>query len=109
MEGAALTRSGIEYLVGLGAPIKSMPARPAGVFCKPCLDWSERRPHLAGAVGAAICTMCFENGWLRRSSGRAVTLTPKGRLALRRQLFVATEVEATGNRPKVDGLASAAS
>jgi len=45
-----------------------------------CLDWSERRPHLAGALGAALLETGLERGWLeRRRSGRALLLTPTGR------------------------------
>jgi DNA-binding transcriptional ArsR family regulator len=102
MEGAALTRPGIDHLVGLGARINPDQARGPGIFCRPCLDWSERRPHLAGAVGAAICTLCFEKGWLGRSSGRTVTLTPKGRLALRTSLLVTMDVQAGDSLTQAD-------
>jgi hypothetical protein len=51
----------------------------ARVLCRPCLDWSERRPHLAGAVGAALCVRAFEENWIRRTkSSRAVAVTLKG-------------------------------
>ncbi|MGP6158240.1 MAG: hypothetical protein ACLPYS_12180 [Vulcanimicrobiaceae bacterium] len=44
---------------------------------------TERRPHLAGALGAAICERFFANGWIEpASAGRAVRLTPLGRSAL---------------------------
>jgi hypothetical protein len=49
------------------------------VLCRPCLDWSERRPHLAGALGAELCRRSFASGWIRRRDGtRAVAITPKG-------------------------------
>lgn len=52
-----------------------------------CLDWSERRPHLAGALGASLLAGWLEDGWLkRRTSGRAVTVTPAGRDGMRRAL-----------------------
>jgi DNA-binding transcriptional ArsR family regulator len=52
-------------------------------FARACLDWSERSPHLAGALGAALAESCFERGWLqRRRDSRAVTLTPAGAEAL---------------------------
>lgn len=52
-------------------------------FARACLDWSERSPHLAGALGAAVAERCFERGWLqRRRDSRAVTLTPAGATAL---------------------------
>jgi len=63
--------------------------RPPRILCRPCLDWSERRPHLAGAVGAALCTHGFKNGWIRRIDGtRAVAITPKGARIFREQLGV---------------------
>ena len=52
-------------------------------FARQCLDWSERRPHIAGAFGAAIADLFFRKGWAVRSRrGRTVTLTPEGRRAL---------------------------
>ena len=52
-------------------------------FCRPCLDWSERRRHLGGAVGAALAGRCFELGWIERVKGsRAVTITAAGRNGL---------------------------
>jgi DNA-binding transcriptional ArsR family regulator len=54
------------------------------VHCRPCLDWSERRFHLAGRLGTMICAHCLETGWLlRRSGSRALEITPKGAVALR--------------------------
>lgn len=45
-----------------------------------CLDWSERRPHLAGGLGAAICARALAEAWVERLPGsRAVRLTPAGR------------------------------
>jgi hypothetical protein len=48
-------------------------------FAKKCLDWSERQPHLAGALGAALFGELLKRKWLARSSGRAVRLTFDGR------------------------------
>ncbi|MEJ2374175.1 MAG: hypothetical protein P8Y53_08155 [Pseudolabrys sp.] len=54
------------------------------MLCRPCLDWSERRPHLAGTVGAALCARCLEANWLRRIEGtRVVAVTPKGQRVFR--------------------------
>jgi DNA-binding transcriptional ArsR family regulator len=54
-----------------------------------CIDWSERRPHLAGALGAALLTAFLDAGWLaRRRSGRAVVVTPRGLAGLRAELGI---------------------
>ena len=48
-----------------------------------CLDWTERRPHVAGQVGAAILTALVDLRWITRApSGRAVRLTPSGERGL---------------------------
>ncbi len=53
-------------------------------LCRPCLDWSERRVHVAGRLGAMLCTHSLARGWLTRSAGsRALTITPSGAIALR--------------------------
>jgi DNA-binding transcriptional ArsR family regulator len=63
--------------------------RSGRVLCRPCLDWSERRPHLAGAIGAALCAHCLAKGWIRRLDGtRAVTVTPKGQRIFREEFQV---------------------
>lgn len=55
--------------------------------CRPCLDWSVRRPHVAGRLGALLCAHCLERGWLQRdAASRALALTPAGTLALREWL-----------------------
>jgi DNA-binding transcriptional ArsR family regulator len=87
-EGGAVTQAGKNFLEGLGVELKT--ARPGRVFCRPCLDWSERRPHLAGAVGAALCARCLALGWVRRIDGtRALHITPEGRRGLRNAFGVA--------------------
>jgi DNA-binding transcriptional ArsR family regulator len=45
---------------------------------RPCLDWSERRPHLAGPLGSALLDSLFEHGGVRRGEGRGVTFTRRG-------------------------------
>ena len=96
-DGGVLTDSGGSFLRGLGVDLDAAPARGdqrAGgrMFCRPCLDWSERRPHIAGVVGAAFCRTCFAQGWLRRIDGaRAVTITPAGQMALKRAFDLSGE------------------
>lgn len=47
-------------------------------FACACLDWSERRPHLGGALGAAWLQLSLRRGWVRQAlDGRELTLTPK--------------------------------
>lgn len=86
-DGAALTPDGLAFLRGVGLRLEP-PAGPTRgrVFCRPCLDWSERRPHIAGAVGAALCQWCLDDGWVRRMAGtRALEVTPKGVQGMSRQ------------------------
>ncbi|MEU3274706.1 winged helix-turn-helix domain-containing protein [Saccharomonospora sp. NPDC006951] len=82
--GCALTPEGSAWLVeGLGiAPNRLRDTkRPLG---KACLDWTERRTHVAGLTGALVCRTFIDNAWLKRiGSGRAVTPTPSGTEALR--------------------------
>lgn len=81
-DGAALTPEGEAFLASLGLDLDASRARR--VFCRPCLDWSERRPHLAGGVGAALCTLSLERTWFRRmEGGRALEITPRGFAVLR--------------------------
>lgn len=86
-DGGAVTPDGSVFLRSLGVDLDAAEARAARrgggagrVFCRPCLDWSERRPHVAGAVGTALRARCFALGWVRRIEGtRAVAVTPAGR------------------------------
>lgn len=78
LEGGVLTDSGRAFLEDLGVDIDSA-RQSKRAFCRPCLDWSERRPHLAGAVGAALMRRTLELNWIRRLDGtRAVAVTPRG-------------------------------
>ncbi|HSU06191.1 MAG TPA: helix-turn-helix transcriptional regulator [Acetobacteraceae bacterium] len=75
-DGGEVTADGQDFLAAFGA----QPAPGKRVFCRACLDWSERRPHLAGRVGAAIACRCFELGWIARMrDSRALTVTSAGR------------------------------
>ena len=79
-DGGEVTEAGAAFLSGLGVEL-----RPRGrrLFCQPCLDWSERRPHIAGHVGAEICRCALAHGWFTRlRDSRALRLTPKGRAGL---------------------------
>jgi hypothetical protein len=81
-DAGVVTDAGVAMFERLGIDVTSIrigSGKNARVLCRPCLDWSERRPHLAGAVGAALCVRAFEENWIRRTkSSRAVAVTPKG-------------------------------
>ena len=80
-DAGALTADGATFLTALGV---TLPERAGRVFCRPCLDWSERRPHLAGAVGAALCAACLDRRWFRRIPGtRALDVTRAGERGLK--------------------------
>ncbi len=79
-EGGRVTVGGAEFLGAFGLDLEGL-AGGKRCFCRPCLDWSERRPHLAGALGQALAARCFQLGWIRRQKdSRAVAITPAGRL-----------------------------
>jgi DNA-binding transcriptional ArsR family regulator len=82
--GFALTQAGLRWLTGT---LRLEPAdlRPGKrPLARGCLDWTERRQHLAGTAGAKLCQKFFDNAWVARvGSGRAVRLTLPGQTALR--------------------------
>lgn len=76
-DAGAVTPAGAALFARLGVVAKPREGR---LFCRPCLDWSERRPHLAGGLGAALCSRCFDLGWIKRLPGtRAVMVTREGK------------------------------
>jgi DNA-binding transcriptional ArsR family regulator len=78
-DGAELTNSGEGFLREFGIDVDAARLRRR-VFCRPCIDWSERRPHLAGTIGQALAQRLFALGWIARvRDGRALTITPAGR------------------------------
>ena len=82
-EGGIVTAAGEGFLADLGLDLAAARAKRRS-FCRPCLDWSERRMHLAGRLGALICHHCLESGWLLRGQGtRALTFSPRGEMVLR--------------------------
>ena len=81
-DGGEVTRSGRAFFAEHGFRIEPA-ASLRRVFCRACMDWSERRFHIAGHVGAVICTETVARGWLRRErDGRALAVTPEGRQGL---------------------------
>jgi DNA-binding transcriptional ArsR family regulator len=77
-----VTPKGVQWFAELGIDCGEIRLQRR-VFAKPCLDWTERRHHLAGALGAALLEKMLETHWLRRTAqSRAVVVTAKGRQAL---------------------------
>jgi DNA-binding transcriptional ArsR family regulator len=82
-DAALLNPQGRDLLERIGIDTDALAPGSQRILCRPCLDWSERRPHLGGRLGAALCNHCFQRGWLRRAQGRAISVTPEGRRQLR--------------------------
>jgi len=84
-DGGEVTDAGHAFLRYFGAE----PTDGKRVFCRPCLDWSERRAHIAGRLGAALAGRCFELGWIERQRDtRALAITAKGRAGFAEQFGV---------------------
>ncbi|MFF4525894.1 ArsR/SmtB family transcription factor [Streptomyces bluensis] len=77
--GFALTDAGLAWFATAGIALDRTGRRP---LARACLDWTERRPHLAGVAGAALCRHALTTGWcVRIGSERAVKVTPSGERA----------------------------
>jgi DNA-binding transcriptional ArsR family regulator len=74
--GYALSQSGRAWLRSF--ELDPAPPSPQRRFAYPCLDWSERRDHLAGQLADELYLHLSARGWLRRGTGRAVALTRAG-------------------------------
>jgi DNA-binding transcriptional ArsR family regulator len=88
-----LTKKGAQWFSRLGIDIGAL--RKSGrVFARQCLDWSERRNHLAGALGAALAQHLFEQRWIEHvRDSRAVQITGLGIDELKERLGVIVPVE----------------
>ena len=73
-----ITEAGRARLEAIGVTLSSHGRRPE---CRTCLDWSERRNHLAGALGAAILQHVLARGWAKRGSGRVIAFDGRGAAA----------------------------
>jgi DNA-binding transcriptional ArsR family regulator len=77
-DGGEVTDAGRRFFCDFGVDL-AVKARSRRIFCRPCLDWSERRYHIAGVVGAEMCRRCLELGWVARErDSRALRITPAG-------------------------------
>jgi DNA-binding transcriptional ArsR family regulator len=83
-DGLELSIEGHRFFRKLAIDTDALAAQKRA-FCRACLAWSERRHHLAGALGAALLARIIELGWARRAKdSRVVSLTPRGQQALAR-------------------------
>lgn len=100
--GFALTPSGLVWMTDkLGATLVTGGHRP---LARGCLDWTERRQHLAGVAGAALCQTLLARGWTARiGTGRAIRVTPAGADALT-DLLGPAEAWQSGRQPKAGPL-----
>jgi DNA-binding transcriptional ArsR family regulator len=103
-DGLVLTAAGHRLLREIGIDTAAL-ALLRRKFCHACLDWSERRHHLGGAVGAALLARMIELGWVRRTKGsRIVMLAAPGALALQRWIGAPTATPARPGAPAVPPL-----
>lgn len=78
-----LTGKGHQFFAHLGIDIDEI-RRQRRNFARACIDWTERRPHLAGSLGAALLQHALESRWVRRhSADRSLRITPEGDRAFR--------------------------
>jgi DNA-binding transcriptional ArsR family regulator len=78
-EGGEVTESGFAFFEKFGGDLQ-IAQNHRRIFCRPCLDWTERRPHIGGSVGAVLTQRCFDLGWVARVRGiRALNITAAGR------------------------------
>ena len=83
-ETIAPTRRGEEAFADFGLDLAAL-KRQQRPLCRTCLDWSVRRTHLAGGLGAALLTRMGDLGWARRRpNSRVIEFTPRGEAALRK-------------------------
>lgn len=73
-----VTPAGTAALTSLGLDLGAI-GRQRRRHAYPCLDWSARRPHLGGALGAALLQCCLQHGWVEQQlDSRALRVTAQG-------------------------------
>lgn len=86
VDGLALTVAGESFARSLGIDLGELSGK-RGRLCRECLDWSERRSHLAGSLGRAILTQIIDRGWAERdTNSRAILFSVKGRVQFERMI-----------------------
>lgn len=92
-EAAEVTVSGTQFLAQFGINLFASGSRRRRL-CRSCLDWTERRPHIGGAVGAALANRCFDLGWAERMRhSRAVIVTVSGKRGFLETFGIGTSEE----------------
>jgi DNA-binding transcriptional ArsR family regulator len=93
LDGDAYAITAPNTFADLGVDVDSVRAGTRRSLARPCLDWSERRYHLAGALGAALATHWLAAGWLARlPTSRALAVTPQGRRGFRHVLGITVDL-----------------
>ncbi len=83
-DAGEVTAEGVGFLNDFGIDLGAEKRWDQCRFCRPCLDWTERRSHLAGSLGTMLARRCFDLGWIeRRRDSRAVAITAMGREGFR--------------------------
>jgi DNA-binding transcriptional ArsR family regulator len=105
-DGGEVTPAGARFLTDFGLDL-AVQSGSRRIFCRPCLDWSERRYHVAGHVGAELCRCCLQRGWfVRERDSRGLRLTPAGEAGLF-EAFGVTPRPRPDRAPERDRAASA--
>jgi DNA-binding transcriptional ArsR family regulator len=92
-ESYDVTAAGETALAALGIDLAAVRARRRR-FAFACLDWSERRAHLGGALAAAVLELALRRRWVgREPDGRGLTVTPSGRREMARQFKLRLEID----------------
>lgn len=85
--GLVVTRAGRAWFSGLDISVPALEAQRRPLL-RDCLDLTERRPHLAGSLGSGLCSTFLSREWVRRTSSRALRVTPAGERAIRELLGI---------------------
>jgi DNA-binding transcriptional ArsR family regulator len=97
-DGGEITEDGFAFLSKFGVALDQC-KQSRRVFCRPCLDWSERRSHIAGCVGAKLCKRCLELGWIKQlETTRALDITAQGSHGLAEWFGIDLSVDASNAR-----------
>jgi len=77
-DAISVSEYGDARLKALGIDAKAL-RHQRRCFARPCLDWTERKPHLAGSLGAVLTSLMLDRGWLERQERhRGLRVTPEG-------------------------------